>query len=70
MIDYLCRERAGQHYTNVLLVIINRTVVGWLASVFEKAGIEFVRIAISSEGMAASYGEIAQWVPEKEAAGE
>jgi Tfp pilus assembly protein PilN len=69
VIDYLCRESPGQHYTNVLLVIINRNVVSRLASIFEKAGIEFVRMAIASEGMAASYGEIAQWVPGKEAVG-
>jgi len=55
VIDYLCMTTAGQHYTNVLLIIVNRKLIDRYVQIFEKAGVNLTRIAIGSESMAIQY---------------
>ncbi len=55
VIDYLCMDVPGQHYTNVLLIIMNRKTVDRYYRIFERAGVMIERIAISPEGMALAY---------------
>ncbi|MCM8774737.1 MAG: pilus assembly protein PilM [Candidatus Omnitrophica bacterium] len=55
VIDYVCMETTGQHYTNVLLIIVNRQVVDRYLQVAGKAGLNIERFVISSEGMANCY---------------
>ncbi len=52
VIDYICMETAGQYYTNVLLMIVNRQAVDRYFQIFEKAGLTIEKIAIAAEGMA------------------
>lgn len=58
VIDYICMDNAGQHYTNVLLFIVNRKLVDRYFSVLHKAGLTIDRIAIASEGMGLSYDQV------------
>lgn len=54
VIDFLCMETPTQHYTSVLLVIVNRALVDRYCRIFEDIGIQ-VRIMISSEALALTY---------------
>ncbi len=54
VIDFLCMETPTQHYTSVLLVIVNRTLVDRYCRIFEDLGIS-VQIRVSSEAMAIHY---------------
>lgn len=69
VIDYLCMESAGQHYTNVLLTIVNRRVIDRLYQIVEKAGMEIAKIIISSEAMSNCYDRIADARAEEAAVG-
>ena len=59
IIDYLCNETPGQHYTNVLLMIMNRKVADRYSKILDRAGIEIDKILIAPEGMAATYQTVA-----------
>ncbi|MDD5670592.1 MAG: pilus assembly protein PilM [Candidatus Omnitrophica bacterium] len=52
VIDYICREIEGQHYTNVLLFIVHRKVVERYYRILEQVGLMIDKIAINSEGLA------------------
>lgn len=54
VIDFLCMETPTQHYTSVLLVIVNRSLVDRYCRIFEDIGIT-IKIAIASEALALSY---------------
>ncbi|MBI3306475.1 MAG: pilus assembly protein PilM [Candidatus Omnitrophica bacterium] len=69
VIDYLCMESAGQHYTNVLLTIVNRRVIDRLYQIIEKAGMEIAKIMIASEAMSNCYDRIADSRTEDAAVG-
>lgn len=58
IIDYLCMSTAGQHYTNVLLLIVNRKLIDRYIEIFDQAGVFLSRIAVSSESMAEYYKKI------------
>jgi hypothetical protein len=51
IIDYMASQSPEQHYTNVLLVIINRVVSNRLLNVFGLAGIFLEKIVIGAEGV-------------------
>lgn len=69
VIDYICMENPEQHYTNVLLIIMHRKVISRFYRIFEKAGIEIDRIAISPEGLANAYDNAADFKIEQDAVG-
>lgn len=52
VVDYLCREMVGMHYTNVLLTIVHRKVVERCYQIAEKAGLSLERIVIAPEALA------------------
>jgi len=62
VIDFLCMETPTQHYTSVLLVIVNRALIDRYCRIFEDIGIQ-VRIMISSEALALTYRD---WLGESE----
>lgn len=64
VIDYLCMESAGQHYTNVLLLIVNRAVIDQYYQILEQAGLSVARFVIAAEGMANLYDAMAEAVTE------
>lgn len=55
VIDYTCVETPEQHYTNVLLVIMNRKAIERYYDVLKKSGLDIERIVIASEGLASTY---------------
>jgi len=59
VIDFLCMETPTQHYTSVLLVIVNRALVDRYCRVFEELGIP-IRIRVSSEALASHYRDWAK----------
>ncbi|MBI3306650.1 MAG: pilus assembly protein PilM [Candidatus Omnitrophica bacterium] len=69
VIDYLCMESPGQHYTNVLLTIVNRRVIDRFYQIIEKAGMDILKIVIASEAMASCYDRIADARAEEAAVG-
>jgi len=58
VIDYICMSNPGQHYTNVLLVIVNRKLVDRYVRIFDDADVLLSKIAISSESMAFHYQKL------------
>lgn len=58
VIDYLCMETTGKHYTNVLLAIVNRNLVERYIRIFAMANLDIERIAVSAEGMTLAYGKM------------
>ncbi len=57
VIDFLCMETPTQHYTSVLLVIVNRTLVDRYCRIFEDIGIP-IKIMIASEAMVLTYRDL------------
>lgn len=55
VIDYLCMTTPGQHYTNVLLIIVNRKLIDRYVQIFDKAGVLITKFGISSEAAAHFY---------------
>ncbi len=55
VIDYLCMTTPGQHYTNVLLIIVNRKLIDRYVQIFDRAGIFVTRFGIASESAAHFY---------------
>lgn len=55
VIDYLCMTTPGQHYTNVLLIIVNRKLIDRYVQIFDRAGIFVARFGIASESAAHFY---------------
>ncbi len=53
VIDYLCMETPGKHYTNVLLIIANRKVVDRCYRIAQVAGLDIEKFLVSSEGITA-----------------
>jgi len=58
VIDYLSMAAPGQHYTNVLLIIINRKLIDKYLRIFDQAGVMVERMAIASEAMTAFYRQV------------
>lgn len=55
VVDYLCREMVGQHYTNVLLIIVHRKVVEGYFRIAEKIGLSVETVCIASEALSRRY---------------
>ena len=61
VIDFLFKEtEEAQHYTSVLLIIINRKVVERYLRIFEKARIPLSQVTITSEAMSGIYARMAE----------
>jgi Tfp pilus assembly PilM family ATPase/Tfp pilus assembly protein PilN len=60
VVDYLCMDTPKEHYTNVLLIIVNRAVIQKYFKILSDAGIEAERVTIAQEGMGNSYYELGQ----------
>ena len=67
--DHICVDTPGQHYTNVLLIIMNRKLVEKYCRIIERAGFGLSYIRIASEGMASAYREIAKLDAESDSIG-
>ncbi len=57
VIDFLCMETPNQHYTSVLLIIVNRALVDRYCRIFEDIGIP-IKIMIASEAMVLTYQDL------------
>lgn len=55
VIDFMCMDTATQHYTSVLLIIINRKVVERYFRVLDAAHISLHKVIITSEAMSNLY---------------
>ena len=55
-IDFTCLEGVVQHFTNVLLFIVNRKIVERLVAVLGNAKLRIDQVVVASHGMAATYG--------------
>lgn len=58
VIDYICMTNPGQHYTNVLLIIVNRKLVDRYVQIFDDAGVLLSKITVASESMAFHYRKL------------
>ena len=57
-IDYICMDSAGQHYTNVLLFIVNRKVVDRCYRIADRLGLNIERMVIAPEALSAFFDAI------------
>lgn len=57
VIDFFCMDTPTQHYTSVLLVIVNRNLIDRYCRVFEDMGIP-IKIAIAPEALVQTYREV------------
>ncbi len=67
VIDFLLKNTEAQHYTCVLLIIINRKLVERYLRILEKARISVQQVTIASEGMSGIYTRMAEAGQEGEA---
>lgn len=58
VIDYLCLEMLAQHFTSVLLFIVNRKIAERYTAIFSAARIEIRKAVVASECMAKAYLEV------------
>ncbi|HOW59977.1 MAG TPA: pilus assembly protein PilM [Candidatus Omnitrophota bacterium] len=63
VIDFLCLDTLTQHFTSVLLFIVNRKIADRYASIFEMARVEVDKVIVASECMAMSYDNAIQGTP-------
>ncbi len=68
VIDYLSSSKPGQHYTNVLLIIVHRKNIDRLLKISELAGLEVSRIVCASEAMALICDQVRQRILQKNSA--
>jgi len=68
VIDYLSNSKDGQHYTNVLLMIVHRKNIDRLFHIAELAGLEVSQIVCTAESMGFVYDKFRQNVLQKDAA--
>ncbi len=57
VIDFLYLESFAQHYTSVLLFIVNRKIAERYPIIFEMAGLSLDKVVVASECMAETYRE-------------
>lgn len=55
VLDWFCMETPEQHYTNVLLVIIQRKTVERYCAILEHSGLEVDRIVLAPEALSVVY---------------
>ncbi|MFZ5801759.1 MAG: pilus assembly protein PilM [Candidatus Omnitrophota bacterium] len=51
VVDYLSREVAGQHYTNVLLIIVHRKIVDKYTRILDHCGLMMEKICVGPEAV-------------------
>ncbi len=59
IVDFLCMDTLTQHYTSVLLIILNRKFVERYMKILERAELSLTRILITPETMGVAYGGMA-----------
>ncbi len=69
VIDFVCLESLVQHFTSVLLFIVNRKIADRLAAIFQGARLQTEKVVIASDCMATTYIEAAKGAPLKGALG-
>jgi Tfp pilus assembly protein PilN len=69
VIDFVCLESLVQHFTSVLLFIVNRKIASRLASIFQASRLQTERVVVASDCMATTYIEAAKSIPLKGALG-
>lgn len=69
VIDFLYLESFAQHYTSVLLFIVNRKIAERYPVIFEMAGLSLDKVVVASECMAETYREVAKGAPSGGATG-
>lgn len=55
VIDFSCLEAPAQHYTSVLLFIVNRKIGERFPAIFEQAGLSLDKVVVASECMVKTY---------------
>ena len=55
VIDFVCLDSLVQHFTSVLLFIINRKIADRLVSIFQEARIQIDKVVVASDCMATTY---------------
>ena len=55
VIDFVCLESVVQHFTSVLLFIVNRKMADRLTSIFQEARIQIDKVVVASDCMAIAY---------------
>ena len=63
VIDFVCLEALVQHFTSVLLFIVNRKIADRLASIFQDASIQIDKVVVACDCMAMSYIEAVKDTP-------
>ena len=69
VIDFVCLESLVQHFTSVLLFIVNRKIADRQASIFQAARLQTEKVVVASDCMATTYIEVAKSIPLKGALG-
>ncbi len=69
VIDFVCLESLVQHFTSVLLFIVNRKIADRLAAIFQGARLQTEKVIVASDCMATTYIEAAKGSPSKGALG-
>jgi len=63
VIDFVCLEALVQHFTSVLLFIVNRKIADRLANIFQDARLRIEKVVVACDCMATTYMAAAQGVP-------
>jgi hypothetical protein len=63
VIDFVCLESLVQHFTSVLLFIVNRKIANRLAVIFQEAHMQIDKVVVASDCMATTYIKFAKDAP-------
>lgn len=63
VIDFVCLESLVQHFTSVLLFIVNRKIADRLNAIFQEAHVQIDRVVVASDCMATTYIKFAKDAP-------
>lgn len=69
VIDFVCLESLVQHFTSVLLYIVNRKIADRFVSIFQQTSMQIDKVAIAADSMAVGYLAAAGGGPEDAALG-
>ena len=69
VIDFVCLESLVQHFTSVLLFIVNRSIADRLAVIFQAARFQTEKVLVASDCMAMTYIEASKGSPAQGALG-
>ncbi len=60
VVDYLCMQTPNEHYTNVLLIVVNRAMIERYFKAVEAAALAIDCVSIAAEGMSSPYYQLAK----------